>query len=222
MNVLNFGFGAMPFLKSEGPVSHLVQDNETHCGVAAGTLIATSEGARPVEDLIVGDMIRTFDNGPRAVLAILRHGPALSAIEDNCAAHTITVPAGTLGNARPMVMMPDQGIMVGSENARDSMGDPFAVVPVRALEGLCGIHRSAPHQQTEFFTLVFAQDEVVFADGGQLLHFAAPQAGETGILYDIKTAREARQMLTDLDVAELMLEDERNDTLTFGRMARVA
>ena len=134
----------------------------------------------------------------------------------------MTIPAGTLGNARAITVMPDQGLMVGSENACDVMGDPFAVVPVQALEGLCGICRSAPARQTELFVLVFASEEVVYSDGGQLLHFDRVHPDRTCACYDVKSVSEARAMLTDLDLAELVLEDERNEVLSRGRMARVA
>ena len=49
-------------------------------------------------------------------------------------------------------------------------GDPFAVIPAHALEGFRGIYRAAPQQQIELIAVYFAQEQVIYAEGGALLH----------------------------------------------------
>lgn len=219
MNAMNTQLDGTPFI---GQAVASVDVKKPLCGIARGTLISAEGGVRPVEALEVGDCVRTFDNGWQPIIEIRKSTivahPDASSDDDM----PLTIPAGTLGNVLDMIVMPEQGLMVGSENACDAMGDPFAVVPVQALEGLCGIKRSAPARQTEFFQLVFANEEVVFADGGQLLHFGRRQFGVRPSCYEVKSLGEAREMLTDLDLAELLLDDERNEVLSRGRMARVA
>ena len=216
MNALNTSIDGLPFM---GQAVATVEIANPLRGVARGTLIATENGIRPVEELQAGDCVQTFDNGWQPIVEVRR---ITATPDDQMADWPLTIPAGTLGNTRDITVMPDQGLMVCSENARDVMGDPFAVVPVQVLEGLCGISRTAPAQQTDLFILVFATEEVVFSDGGQLLHFGCEQMGGRPARYDVKSLNEAQDMLTDLDLAELVLEDERNEVLSRGRLARVA
>ena len=73
--------------------------------------------------------------------------------------------------------------MIESENACDEAGDPFAVVPVHVLEGVCGIARQAPRQQTELYRLVLPQEAVVYADGGVLLHCPPRTGRHPAVIY---------------------------------------
>ena len=219
MNAMNTNLDGLPFM---GRAVATIVEPRLCRGIARGTLIVAEDGMRAIETLKVGDSVRTFDNGWQPIVAIRRTLLTPDLQDDADTPTPFTIPAGTLGNVRAITVMPDQGLMVGSENACDVMGDPFAVVPVQALEGQCGITRSAPARQTELFVLVFASEEVVYSDGGQLLHCDCQSPGGTCVCYDVKSVSEAREMLTDLDLAELVLEDERNEVLSRGRMARVA
>ena len=80
------------------------------------------------------------------------------------------VPVDALGNRVELVLLPDQGVLVESDATSDMHGDPFAIVPAIALEGVRGIARCAPQQQIELLAIYFDDEQVVYAEGGALLH----------------------------------------------------
>ena len=135
-------------------------------GITSGTRIATAKGWRKVEHVAVGDQVLTFDNGPQEVIAITR---ATQFVQPGAApefAHPIDVPAGVLGNAEPMVLLPEQNVMIESDEAEALCGDPFALIPAKALVGYRGVERFRALRPFEVVTLHFANDEVIYAEGG--------------------------------------------------------
>ena len=195
-------------------------------GIVAGTMIATSTGWRAVEHLVPGDEVQTFDNGMQMIVEITAEDIWH---EDSVALNDplpILMPAGALRNKAPVTVLPHQGVLVESENACDAMGDPLAVVPARVLIGVNGIDTSPPDGALTVFSLTFMSDEIIYADGGLLLH--CPSEAETGEmmeaerLYDVKSLVEARQMLTELDIAQLILDEEGFDLYEADALERVA
>ena len=164
-------------------------------GLVAGTRIGTSMGWRAVEALAAGDMVLTFDNGLQPLVEGRRETYWLSdaAIGDTA---LVIVPAGAMGNSVDVALLPDQGVLIESEAACDSHGDPFAVLRAKTLTGFRGITRVAPLAHMEIITLVFEYDEVVYAEGGVLLH--CPRAivriddlGQTLPAYQVTPDRDA-------------------------------
>lgn len=142
-------------------------------GIIAGTRLATGDGWRPIEQIEIGDMVLTFDNGLQPVEDI-----ASTCCETGCLhqdAWPLIAPVGALGNRENMKMLPGQAVMIESDIAEEMFGDPFAVLPARALNGLFGIERCKPEPELKTFEVTFAEDEVVFANFGALVHCAAKQ-----------------------------------------------
>lgn len=142
-------------------------------GIVAGTHIATSMGWRPVEAIAVGDRVMTFDHGLRPVVAVSRC--QIFAGRTTCPRHLmpLAVPEGALGNSAPMLLLPEQCVLVESDLAEAVFGDPFALIPAAALEGYRGIDRITPHQRIEVIVLQFAEAEVIYANGTGLMHCSA-------------------------------------------------
>ena len=142
---------------------------QTH-GLMAGTRVASNLGWRAIEALAVGDQVLTFDNGMQEIVEIRRKVFFLDAPETDQAVWPVTIPVGALGNREELTLLADQGVLIESDAAVDRHGDPFAVVPALSLVGLRGITREAPAQQIELIAVYFATDEVVYAEGGALVH----------------------------------------------------
>lgn len=142
-------------------------------GIVAGTKVASTLGWRPIEAIDVGDEVLTFDGGMQPVLDITRE--VLWRGTAACPKHLwpLRVPIGALGNQDPMFLLPDQNVLIESDTAEEVLGDPFALMPAQALEGVSGIRRIRPHQVLEVITLHFERDEVVFANVGALFHCPA-------------------------------------------------
>ncbi|MCF6444003.1 Hint domain-containing protein [Nereida sp. MMG025] len=137
-------------------------------GLVGGTKVATPTGWRVVEGVVAGDKVLTFDGGMQTVIEVRRR--VLWSGARPCPDHMwpMLVPAGALGNREDMWMAPEQHVLLESDTAEQVFGDPFALIPAAALEGFRGIQRSFPHEKIDVIELVFAQDEVVFANSGAL------------------------------------------------------
>ena len=164
-------------------------------GLMAGTRIGTSMGWRAVEALAPGDLVLTFDNSLQPLVEVRRETFWLSdaAMGDTA---LVVVPAGAMGNSVDVTLLPDQGVLIESEAACDAYGDPFAVLRAKVLEGFRGIERARPQPKMEVITLVFANDEVVYAEGGILLHCPRvftriENLGETAACYEVVADAEA-------------------------------
>ncbi|WP_299201806.1 Hint domain-containing protein [uncultured Tateyamaria sp.] len=139
-------------------------------GLLAGTRVATSMGWRAVDALAAGDLVLTFDAGLQPLVEVRRDIFWTADASVPSAYHSVLVPAGTLGNSADLELLPDQGVLVESDAACDAFGDPFAVLSAKSLEGYRGVRRMAPRTQIEIITLVFAGEQVVYAEGGALVH----------------------------------------------------
>ncbi len=135
-------------------------------GLVAGTKVATKAGWAAVETIQVGQQVLTFDGGLQTVIALTRH--VLVANTNDVASFPMSVPAGALGNLEAMTILPHQPVMIESDLAEEITGDPFALIPAFALEGVRGITLTRPTNYVEVIQLYFAQDEIVFANIGAL------------------------------------------------------
>ena len=153
-------------------------------GIPSGTRIATIDGWRRIDMLAVGDHVLTFDNGARAIVAITR---SLQYAQDGAPefADPIHVPAGAVGNSQPMVLLPEQNVMIESDEAEARTGDPFALIPAKALVGYRGIERFRALRPFEVLTLHFETDELVYAEGGALLLTQSTVPGDVAALDEI-------------------------------------
>ncbi|MEO1732521.1 MAG: Hint domain-containing protein [Pseudomonadota bacterium] len=147
----------------------------TQSGFLSGTMVATRSGWRAVDQITVGEEVLTFDHGFQIVTDIQRNLIGDTPVDKACSDRVIEIPTGALGNARPVLLMPDQGILVENEETVDVMGDPFAVVAAALLEGCGEIQMARPFGPIQVTVLAFEEDEVVYIDGGLLAHCPRPR-----------------------------------------------
>jgi len=185
---------------------HLHDETCQMHGFAAGALVATHLGWRPVEALTVGDYVLTFDNGMQPVAAVTRGAYWLA--PGDCPDHLlpICVPAGVLGNDRPMTLLPEQSVMVESDAAEELLGDPFALISAEGLLGFRGIDRMLPWQAFDVVTLHFAQDQVIYADGGALVYCPAAIAGVASVDFMTDGHRPTPYRVLDRDRTGLLVD----------------
>lgn len=137
-------------------------------GLLAGTLIATDEGWRPVEGIVPGDMVLTFDNGMQPVAGIHR----IEIKRDSVPAHkafTMLVPAGVLGNRKDMILLPSQEVIVESDMAEIDFGEPFVLVQTLMLDGYRGIRKVPLTRDLSIHMLTFENEQIIHASGAALI-----------------------------------------------------
>lgn len=126
---------------------------------AAGTLIATRRGPKPVETVMPGDKLQTCDNGYGAVDWVGRWR-----VNGKGASAPIRFAAGVLGNDRDLflsgqhrvLLRPTTGPLAGEE----------VLVAAKSLVGLPGIRR-APCERVEWVHLLLPAHEVIFAENAR-------------------------------------------------------
>ena len=181
---------------------------QTH-GLMAGTKVASNLGWRAIEALTVGDAVLTFDNGMQRIVEVRRTTFWTDAPWTPEAHWPVIVPEGALDNREELVLLADQGVVVESEAAAQLFDDPFAIVAAHALEGVRGIYRAPPAEKVELIALYFAQEQVIYAEGGALLHCPAHTVSldaflnSDGARYEVLSPGDAA-----LVVRNLLLEDQ--------------
>lgn len=137
-------------------------------GLVEGTKIATAMGFQRIETIEPGARVVTFDNGLQTVRAVRREPVWFG--EGDCprALQPLFVPAGAIGNAQDMVVLPHQAVLVESDAAEAALGDPFVLMTAKDLDGVAGITRVKPSAPSFVVTLEFDNDEVVFAASGAM------------------------------------------------------
>ncbi|WP_165978767.1 Hint domain-containing protein [Antarcticimicrobium luteum] len=174
-------------------------------GLLGGTLVATDQGWCPAETIRLGDRLLSFDRGMQAVTELQRERPRGHSGHPAALLRAVEVPTGALGNDAPLWLMPDQGVLLESDKAQEILGDPFAVVPARALLGINGIRLSVPGSGISITTLAFPHDETIYIDGGLRLFCPRPRTVLTealgpsdGGVFSVQTLQTARFLVRTL------------------------
>lgn len=169
-----------------------------------GTMrVASNRGWQPVDLIEPGDKVLTFDNNMQKVVDVQRELLVLPDAPTETVTFPLLVPPGALHNRGEFWLLPEQGMLIESDQVVDRLGDPFVVVPAAALDGLCGIRPAHPGGGLEITTLVFARDQVIYVEGGLLAHCPDTRPARPGILrkpsvYEVLDLADARQHVADM------------------------
>ncbi len=135
-------------------------------GLVAGTHVMTMDGDLPVEYLTPGDRVLTR-NGARVLAAI-----SVRVEEDSA---MVRINTGTLGHGRPcadMLVSLHQMILIRDWRANVLYGAPQALVAAgRLADGM--VNKIENLSKARIFTLEFAEDVVIYADGLEMAFLAA-------------------------------------------------
>lgn len=161
-------------------------------GLIEGTRVEAADGWRRVESLVRGDAVYTLDGGLREIRAIHR--------EEIRPVRVLNVPGGALDNCAQMVLLPGQHMLVEAPGAQAAHGSRMKLLPAAALAGWNGIEwRNWKARKAEVVTLVFDEEELVWANSGVLLH--CPDASQhiaprlVSRFFNVLGLREGRRLL---------------------------
>ncbi|WP_199258886.1 Hint domain-containing protein [Paracoccus binzhouensis] len=133
-----------------------------------GTLIATADGARPVETLRLGDAILTRDHGCRPLRWI--GGARLTGrqldLQPNL--RPILIGRGALGPglpARDLLVSPQHRVLIRSVIAQRMFGAEEVLVAAKHLTALPGVTVLAPAGGIHYLHLLFDRHELLLSDG---------------------------------------------------------
>ncbi|MAZ20859.1 Hint domain-containing protein [Roseovarius sp.] len=151
-------------LTSQGIVDN--SDNRTHASMGgqpvcfvAGTRIKTSDGPRPIESLVPGDMIFTSDEGYQPLRWLgLRDVPGLGAFAP------ILIKKGALGNRRDLWVSAQHRMLISDWRAELWLGEPEVLVAARQLVNGETILR-VPMPRVTYCHMLFDKHQIVMAEG---------------------------------------------------------
>lgn len=126
---------------------------------ASGTLIDTPDGPRKVEEIEVGDLVNTLDNGPQPVVWAGRR-----TVPGTAKMTPITISAGALGNDRDLTVSPQHRMLLTGWRAELYLGQPEVLASALSLVNDKTIRR-APCDEVTYHHLLFAEHEVIMAEG---------------------------------------------------------
>lgn len=134
-------------------------------GIVAGTLVETASGWADVAALRLGDAVQTLDGGLSRILGLDRR-TLLPEPETSL----IRIPGGCHDACTDILLMPGQHVLKDTLDDEACHGAPFVLVPAFAMTTDPMITRHFPQAAVEVITPLFADEEVVFANSGVLLH----------------------------------------------------
>ena len=187
----------------------------------AGTLIETIEGPKPIEEIEVGDLVETVDDGYQPVrwIGSRRIGP--QELGDNRALRPIRIAKGALGQGLPerdLYVSPQHRMLVTSKIAERMFARREVLVAAKQLVLIEGIDVVEVMPEVTYVHMLFDRHQVVYAEG------AMSESLYTGPEALLTVGREAlREILTILP--ELRRLDADNlpvpaRVLVKGRLAR--
>jgi len=133
-------------------------------GLVAGTLLETASGWRPIEALTVGDCVQTLDGGLARILHLTRRS-----LRPELETALLMLPGGQYDACSDLLLLPGQHLLIDTLDDAAMDGAPFALVPALALAGPTVRRHFAP-TAVDVITPLFADEELVYANTGVLLH----------------------------------------------------
>ncbi|MBU2992238.1 Hint domain-containing protein [Octadecabacter sp. 1_MG-2023] len=152
----NGTFVSSTWVSGQGPLD--VGDLGPPC-FAAGTLIETERGMTAVQDIQVGDLVRTLDNGLQSVR--WRGSRSTPALDKRA---PIRFAAGAIGNERELLVSPQHKILLTGWRAELYFGEDEVLVAAAHLVNADTIHR-APRRHIDYHHMMFDAHEIVLAEG---------------------------------------------------------
>lgn len=125
----------------------------------SGTLIATPDGEIAVEELRVGDLVLTKDNGVQILRWIGQHE-----VTGQGDFAPILIKTGALGNRRDLRVSPQHRMLLTDWRAELFCGESEVLCAANRLVNDSTITRD-PCDEVEYFHLMFDRHEVIFAEG---------------------------------------------------------
>ncbi len=135
-------------------------------GLIAGTQLETAAGWRPVEKLMRGDKVYTYDGGLRAINRLDRSFVDAAEVAPE---GLVLIPGGVLSNSDDLLVLPEQKLLIETT----ALGGVAALFRAADLIGQDGIHRVRSTSHIQVVRPVFDDEEVLWANSGLLFHCAA-------------------------------------------------
>lgn len=136
---------------------------------SSGTLIETSQGIVPVEDLKAADQVLTYDCGYKPIRWIGSCNLSCAQLQANPKLKPILIRADALGMGYPkqdLIVSPQHRVLVSSRIAMRMFGTKDVLIPAQKLLPLAGI--DILHDTTdgvEYWHILFDDHQIIWSNG---------------------------------------------------------
>ncbi|TNF23049.1 MAG: hypothetical protein EP318_01525 [Rhodobacteraceae bacterium] len=204
-----FGSGSLTFSDASGDKSSFTAENTGVVCFTTGTAIRTPRGDVLIEDLRLGDLVTTLDNGPQRIRWIGRRRLDRAALQANPNLRPILVRRGVLGAERDLLVSPQHGLLVGRR------GDHLARAKHLA-QNTRGIRVAHGKRCVTYIHLMFEAHQIVFAENTPAESFyPGPMA------LDMMESGPRNEMLRQFPELSAVKGERRRVSLVYGDPSRV-
>jgi len=133
---------------------------------AGGTKILTPCGEIPVEDLQIGDIVTTLDDGPMPILWISKTKCSWPLESDQ--SKPIKISAGALGQNSPMrnlVVSPQHKVLLSDASAHELFAKTQVLAPAKGLLSLPGVRSMKGKRDVVYYHVLMAKHSILVSDG---------------------------------------------------------
>lgn len=148
-------------------VTVAIDENAVPCFVK-GTLIATTDGERPIETLGVGDRVLTVDGGAAPIRHILRRQIGARRLAAEPTLRPVRIKAGAFGAGRPhtdLLVSPFHRILIGGWDIELHFGAEEAFAHAVHLVNDHSVVRDDTPGPVTYFHLIFDRHEIIHSNG---------------------------------------------------------
>ena len=183
---LNHENGTVEFLDAAGLVTGTLSFSHIEKVIACfttGSMVLTAQGKVAVENLEVGDLVLTRDNGFQPIRWIGRRDLSAAELAAAPQFNPVRIAQGALGRDLPerdMQVSPQHRMLINTPRAELLFGEPEVLAAALHLIGMPGITRGAPGR-ISYFHILFDEHQLVCADGAWSESFQPGQHSLAGL-----------------------------------------
>jgi len=181
---------------------------------ATGTMIAIKGGKKPVEELCVGDLVKTKDNGYQPVRWVGARRLGRLAFKSDPNLRPIRIKAGALGENKPqsdLIVSQQHCVLLDDWRCELLFGEEEVLAPARALLNDSTVTIDRTSGKVTYYHFMFDQHEIVYSNGVETESFH-PSAGGLDALDEAKRD-EVFKLFPDLEVDEASFGPKARATL---------
>ncbi|MEL7117148.1 MAG: Hint domain-containing protein [Pseudomonadota bacterium] len=151
---------------------------------AQGTMIDVLGGKKPVEQLEVGDMVRTKDNGYQPVRWTASRTLSTADFNADPALRPVKIEAGALGEAKPsrdLVVSQQHCVLLDDWRCELLFGEDEVLAPAKALINDSSIRIDRSDADVTYHHVLFDRHEIIYSNGVETESFHPGHAGVTAL-----------------------------------------
>ncbi|MFK7752888.1 MAG: Hint domain-containing protein [Sedimentitalea sp.] len=152
----NDAFGSGSITMSGANAASFTAENTGVTCFTAGTAIRTPQGETLIEQLTIGDLVQTADNGPQPIRWIGTQTLGPDALRAQSKLNPVLFKANVVGNTRPLLVSQQHGLMLGD----------VGLVRAKHLAAIMpGVRIARGVRSLTYVHLMFDAHQIIFAQG---------------------------------------------------------